>query len=105
MNIEHIFRLWKEYELALQKREIAVAAELIRLERLQSAGERTERECSLLQTQETALEKRMNEVISTPNDLSARDVVLVCIKREFTGTYSTELFFVHYQSAFVFSFM
>lgn len=63
MNIEHIFRLWKEYELALQKRDMAVAAELSRLERLQLAGERIERECGLLQTQEAALEKRMNEVI------------------------------------------
>ncbi|VUZ50166.1 unnamed protein product, partial [Hymenolepis diminuta] len=64
MNIEHIFRLWKEYDLALQKRDMAVAAELSRLERLQLAGERIERECGLLQTQEAALEKRMNEMES-----------------------------------------
>lgn len=62
MKIEHIFRLWKEYELALQKREMAVAAETSRLERLQLAGERIERECGALQTQEAALEKRINEV-------------------------------------------
>ncbi|EUB55207.1 Plectin-1 [Echinococcus granulosus] len=64
MNIEHIFRLWKEYELALQKREMAVAAETSRLERLQLAGERIERECGVLQTQEAALEKRINEMES-----------------------------------------
>ncbi|CDS39395.1 Spectrin alpha actinin [Echinococcus multilocularis] len=64
MNIEHIFRLWKEYDLALQKREMAVAAETSRLERLQLAGERIERECRVLQTQEAALEKRINEIES-----------------------------------------
>ena len=62
LRIEHIFRLWKEYELALQKREMAVVAETSRLERLQLAGEKIEHECSLLQTQEAALEKRINEV-------------------------------------------
>eukprot|EP00108_Taenia_solium_P001365 TsM_001023200 transcript=TsM_001023200 gene=TsM_001023200 len=64
MKIEHIFRLWKEYELALQKREMAVAAETSRLERLQLASEKMERECGALQTQEVALEKRMNEMES-----------------------------------------
>ncbi|KAL5108280.1 hypothetical protein TcWFU_010429 [Taenia crassiceps] len=64
MKIEHIFRLWKEYELALQKREMAVAAETSRLERLQLAGERIERKCGALQTQEAALEKRINEMES-----------------------------------------
>lgn len=62
MKIEHVYRLWKEYELALQKRELAVTAETNRLERLQRVGEKVDRECGLLQTQEAALEKRMNEV-------------------------------------------
>ncbi len=65
MKIEHVYRLWKEYELALQKREMAVNAELTRLERLQRAGEKIDRECGLVQTQESALEKRMNEVSCT----------------------------------------
>uniref|UniRef100_A0A5K3FFH9 Calponin-homology (CH) domain-containing protein n=1 Tax=Mesocestoides corti TaxID=53468 RepID=A0A5K3FFH9_MESCO len=74
MRIEHIYQLWKEYELALQKREMAVTAETSRLERLQRAGERIERECTLLQTHEAALEKRMNETESQFSSTYPMDV-------------------------------
>lgn len=63
MRIEQVQRLWREYELALQRREMAVSAETTRLERLQRAGEKIERECGSLRTHTTALEKRMNEVL------------------------------------------
>ncbi|VDL93908.1 unnamed protein product, partial [Schistocephalus solidus] len=62
MKIENVHRLWKEYELALQKRELAATAETNRLERLQRAGDNVDRECAQLQAQETALEKRMQEL-------------------------------------------
>ncbi|CAL8097159.1 unnamed protein product [Calicophoron daubneyi] len=61
LAIEQINRLWSEYDLALQERELAARSELHRLDRLHWNGNRTSRECKTVDAQLTALEMHIRE--------------------------------------------
>lgn len=62
LRIEQIHRLWDEYDIALQERELAARNETHRLDRLQWSGNRALRDCIQVQAQLTALERRVVEV-------------------------------------------
>ncbi|CAI2735067.1 unnamed protein product [Schistosoma spindalis] len=62
LRIEQIHRLWDEYDIALQERELAARNETHRLDRLQWAGNRALRDCIQVQAQLTALERRVVEL-------------------------------------------
>ncbi|KAH8867326.1 Dystonin [Schistosoma japonicum] len=64
LRIEQIHRLWDEYDVALQERELAARNEAHRLDRLQWAGNRSLRDCTQVQAQLTALERRVVELKS-----------------------------------------
>ncbi|CAH8650544.1 unnamed protein product [Schistosoma intercalatum] len=64
LRIEQIHRLWDEYDIALQERELAARNETHRLDRLQWAGNRALRDCIQVQAQLTALERRVVELKS-----------------------------------------
>ncbi|KAF8568788.1 hypothetical protein P879_04598, partial [Paragonimus westermani] len=68
--IEQINRLWGEYDLALQERELAARSEAHRLDRLQWAGNRATRECKAVESQLVALELHVPESNSNPADLT-----------------------------------
>ncbi|KAF7257219.1 hypothetical protein EG68_05797, partial [Paragonimus skrjabini miyazakii] len=68
--IEQINRLWGEYDLALQERELAARSEAHRLDRLQWAGNRATRECKAVESQLVALERHVPESNSSPADLT-----------------------------------
>ncbi|KAF5402291.1 hypothetical protein PHET_04594 [Paragonimus heterotremus] len=68
--IEQINRLWGEYDLALQERELAARSEAHRLDRLQWAGNRATRECKAVESQLVALERHVPEPNSSPADLT-----------------------------------
>ncbi|CAH8653212.1 unnamed protein product [Heterobilharzia americana] len=62
LRIEQILRLWDEYDVALQERELAARNEIHRLDRLQWAGNRALRDCVQVQAQLTALQRRVAEL-------------------------------------------
>ncbi|CAH8626743.1 unnamed protein product [Heterobilharzia americana] len=64
LRIEQILRLWDEYDVALQERELAARNEIHRLDRLQWAGNRALRDCVQVQAQLTALQRRVAELKS-----------------------------------------
>lgn len=62
LGIDQINRLWGEYDLALQERELAARSEAHRLDRLHWAGNRATRECKTVDAQLIALERHVPEV-------------------------------------------
>ncbi|TGZ67333.1 hypothetical protein CRM22_004876, partial [Opisthorchis felineus] len=61
LRIEQINRLWDEYNTALEERELAALSDVRRLDRLQWAADRIVRECRAVESQLTALERRLVE--------------------------------------------
>ncbi|KAG5445777.1 Plectin [Clonorchis sinensis] len=61
LRIEQINRLWDEYNTALEERELAALSDMRRLDRLQWAADRIVRECRAVESQLTALERRLVE--------------------------------------------
>ncbi|KAA0184888.1 Plectin [Fasciolopsis buskii] len=64
LSIDQIHRLWREYDIVLQEREIAARTETHRLDRLQWAGERVVRECKAVDAQLTGLERHLQDTSS-----------------------------------------
>ncbi|VDP70034.1 unnamed protein product, partial [Echinostoma caproni] len=64
LSIDQIHRLWGEYDVALQEREMAARSETNRLDRLQWAGDRVVRECKAVDAQLTGLERHLHETSS-----------------------------------------
>ncbi|TPP61289.1 hypothetical protein FGIG_01848 [Fasciola gigantica] len=67
LSIDQIHRLWGEYDVVLQEREMAARSETRRLDRLQWAGDRVVRECRAVDGQLTGLERHLQDTSSGLN--------------------------------------
>ncbi|KER25597.1 hypothetical protein T265_14174, partial [Opisthorchis viverrini] len=92
LRIEQINRLWDEYNTALEERELAALSDVRRLDRLQWAADRIVRECRAVESQLTALERRLVETEpSVTSMLDSQRGGRLCRWSEQLGTLETKL--------------
>lgn len=70
MRYDHVCRLWEKYRMALQEKELAVQAELTRLERLYRLGDKLNDECRACDMRLDALTAKVREVSSIQTNCS-----------------------------------